>query len=106
MLLVLGYRVDTVDSGEAALDYVRTNDVDLLLLEMIMPPGMNGRETYEVVSRIQPGQKAVITSGFSETEEVNMAQRTGAGGLLKKPYAIDKLGQALRSALVKPSDAA
>ena len=64
MLLVLGYRVNTVDSGEAALAYLKSHDVDLMLLDMIMPPGMNGPETYEAVSRIQPGQKAVITSGF------------------------------------------
>lgn len=64
-----------------------------------MPRGMNGRETYEAVSRIRPGQKALISSGFSETDEVNEAQRMGAGGLLKKPYAIEKLGQAVMSAI-------
>ncbi len=67
--------------------------------EVIMPPGMNGRETYEIVNRIRPGQPAVIASGFSETDELNKAQRLGAGGLLKKPYAIDALGQALMTAL-------
>jgi CheY-like chemotaxis protein len=36
-----------VDSGEAALDYLKTHDMDLMLLDMIMPPGMNGRETVE-----------------------------------------------------------
>ena len=99
MLLVLGYRVDTVASGEAALDFIQSHAVDLILLDMIMPQGINGRETYEAISRIRPGQKAIIASGFSETEEVNEAQRMGAGKLLKKPYAIETLGQALRSAL-------
>ncbi len=42
-----GYRVHMVDSGEAALDYLNTHEVDLMLLDMIMPPGMNGRETVE-----------------------------------------------------------
>ncbi len=99
MLLVLGYRVETVDSGEAAVGYIKTHPVELMLLDMIMPQGMNGRETYAAVSRIRPGQKAIITSGFSETDDVNAAQRMGAGGLLKKPYSIEKLGHAVMSAL-------
>ena len=78
---------------------IKDASVDLILLDMIMPRGMNGRETYEAVSRIRPGQKALISSGFSETDEVNEAQRMGAGGLLKKPYAIEKLGQAVMSAI-------
>jgi DNA-binding NtrC family response regulator len=70
-----------------------------MLLDMIMPQGMNGRETYEAVIRIRPGQKAIIASGFSASDEVVEAQRMGAGGLLKKPYAIEKLGRTVKSAL-------
>ncbi len=99
MLTFLGYRVDTVDSGDSAVDYIKDASVDLLILDMVMPPGMNGRETYEAISRIRPGQKALIASGFSETDEVNEAQRMGAGALLRKPYAIEKLGHAVMSAL-------
>jgi two-component system cell cycle sensor histidine kinase/response regulator CckA len=99
MLLVLGYRVNTVDSGEAAVAYIKDTSADLLMLDMLMPPGMNGRETYEAIVRIRPGQKALIVSGFSETDEVSEAQRMGAGGLLKKPYTIEKLGHAVKSAL-------
>lgn len=91
MLTVLGYRVNTVDSGEAAVANIKGASADLILLDLLMPPGINGRETFEAISQIQPGQKAIITSGFSETEEVDAAQRMGAGGLLKKTYAIEKL---------------
>jgi len=65
----------------------------------MMMPGMNGRETYEAISRIRPGQKAVIASGFSGTDDVNEAQRMGAGVLINKPYTIEKLGHAVMSAL-------
>lgn len=99
MLSFLGYRVDTVDSGEAAVVYLEEVCVDLMLLDMMMAPGMNGRETFEAVRRIRPSQKAIIASGFSETDEVATAQRMGAGGLLKKPYAIEKLGHAVMCAL-------
>ncbi len=99
MLNSLGYRVNTVDSGEAAIAYVEKHRTDLMLLDMIMEPGMNGRDTYQAVSRIRPGQRAIIASGFSESSDVAEAQRLGAGILLKKPYSIDKLGQAVMSAL-------
>jgi PAS domain S-box-containing protein len=98
MLSFLRYHVITVDSGEAAVAYVKDASVDLMLLDMMMP-GMNGRETYEAVSRIRPGQKAVIASGFSGTDDVNEAQRMGAGVLVNKPYTIEKLGHAVMSAL-------
>ena len=104
MLLVLGYRVNAVDSGEAAVAYIKETAADLIMLDMLMPPGMNGRETFEAIIRIRPGQRAVIVSGFSETNEVNETQRMGAGGLLKKPYTIEKLGHAMMSALaISPS---
>ncbi len=43
----LGYKVHTVPSGEEALAYLRKNDVDLLLLDMVMPGGLDGAETYK-----------------------------------------------------------
>jgi two-component system, cell cycle sensor histidine kinase and response regulator CckA len=48
---------------------------------------------------IRPHQKAIIVSGFSETERVNRAQALGAGGYLRKPYVLEKLGLAIRKEL-------
>jgi DNA-binding NarL/FixJ family response regulator len=66
---------------------------------MIMDPGINGRETYERIVEIRPGQKAVIASGFSETEDVRIAQQLGAGPFVMKPYSLEKIGMAIRSEL-------
>ncbi|WP_435548738.1 response regulator transcription factor [Desulfobacterium sp. N47] len=55
---------------------------------MIMDPGINGRETYEKIIEIHPGQKAVIVSGFSETDEMKAAQKLGAGEYIKKPLTL------------------
>jgi two-component system, cell cycle sensor histidine kinase and response regulator CckA len=44
--------------------------MDLIVLDMVMPKGINGRETYEEIIKIRPGQKAIITSGFAKTKEV------------------------------------
>ncbi|NNG01073.1 MAG: PAS domain-containing protein [Desulfobacteraceae bacterium] len=95
----LGYQPITVGSGEEAVAYLETHTVDLIVLDMIMPNGMDGLETYEAVTRLHPGQKAVIASGFSETDRVKTAQRLGAGTYVKKPYLMETLGTAIRSVL-------
>jgi CheY-like chemotaxis protein len=96
----LGYTTDSVSSGEAAIEYVRKHGgVDLLLLDMIMDPGINGRETYDRIKEIHPGQKAIILSGFSETEEVKKALKAGAAKYIKKPFFINELGQAIKGVL-------
>jgi CheY-like chemotaxis protein len=99
MLRSLGYRVDSVSSGESALEFIRENPVDLIVLDMLMEPGMNGRQTYEMVIKMYPGQKAVIASGFSESNDVRTALRLGVGGFIKKPYSVDQLGRAVKEAL-------
>jgi len=80
---------------------LKENTVNLLLLDMIMDPGINGRETYERIIKIHPNQKAVIASGFAETDEVREAQRLGAGPYVKKPFTLEKIGLAVKEELEK-----
>ena len=101
MLKALGYSVESVPCGEAAVEYLKGNKVDLLLLDMIMDPGMDGLETYRKILQIHPGQKAVIASGFSESHRVKEVQRLGAGSYVKKPLMMEKLGFAVRAELEK-----
>jgi signal transduction histidine kinase/ActR/RegA family two-component response regulator len=99
MLKSLQYRVSAVASGEEAIQHVQDNRVDLLVLDMIMDPGIDGLETYRRILEIKPDQKAVIASGFSETDNVKAAQKLGAGAYVKKPYLIEKIGEAVRKEL-------
>ena len=78
---------------------MRNNSADLLVLDMIMDPGIDGLDTYKRILQLHPGQKAIIVSGFSETERVREAQRLGARSYIKKPYTLDELGVAVRAAL-------
>ncbi|MBI4766028.1 MAG: PAS domain S-box protein [Deltaproteobacteria bacterium] len=96
ILNTLGYRAKPAASGEEALDMIRREKADLVVLDMIMEPGMDGLDTYKRILEIHPRQKAIIVSGFSETKRVNAAQALGAGTYVKKPYVIEKLGQAVR----------
>jgi len=99
ILKKLGYSVNTVSSGEEAVDYMKENSADLLILDMIMDPGIDGLETYKRILEFHPGQKAIITSGFSETDRVKEAQRLGAGKYIKKPYTLEKIGMAVKNEL-------
>jgi PAS domain S-box-containing protein len=95
----LGYKVASVASGEEVLEYLKENAVDLLVLDMVMEPGIDGLETYRRVLEHHPGQRAVIASGFSETDRVREAQLLGAGPYVRKPYLIQNIGMAVRKEL-------
>jgi PAS domain S-box-containing protein len=95
----LGYSVTTVSSGVEAVDYLKDNSADLLVLDMIMDPGIDGYETYKRILEFHPKQKALIVSGFSETKRVKEAQRLGAGAYIKKPFLLEKIGLAVREEL-------
>ncbi len=101
MLKKLGYSITCVSSGEEAVDYMKKNSADLLILDMIMEPGIDGYETYRRILEFHPKQKAIIVSGFSETERVKDTQRLGAGAYVKKPYLSEKIGLAIRGELDK-----
>jgi len=94
MLTRLGYTVSTVSSGEEALEYLKKHSADLIVLDMIMEPGMDGLDTYRKIIKLHPEQKAIIASGFSETERVKEAQSLGAGQYVKKPYTLQNIGVA------------
>ena len=99
MLKKLNYNVQSVSSGEDAVTYLKKHKVDLLVLDMIMEPGMDGLDTYKSVLEIHPKQKAIIVSGFSESDRVNAAHALGAGAYLRKPYVIENIGMAVRKEL-------
>ncbi len=101
ILKKLGYSVNSVSSGEEAIEYLKENDADLLLLDMIMQPGIDGLETYKKIIKFRPAQKTVIASGYSESDKVKEIQRLGGGAYIKKPYSILDIGKAVKEELAK-----
>jgi two-component system cell cycle sensor histidine kinase/response regulator CckA len=96
----LGYRVHVAESGEDAVEFVKENPhVDLLLLDMIMYPGIDGFETFRRIRVLKPDQKGIIVSGYSETHRVKKAQSIGTGGYVQKPYLLEHLGSAVKKEL-------
>ncbi|MEN8141273.1 MAG: ATP-binding protein [Thermodesulfobacteriota bacterium] len=94
-----GYEVAGVKSGEEALSFLAENSADILLLDMVMEPGISGRQTYEKALQLAPDQKALISSGFSENGDVQASLQMGAGGFIRKPYTKEQLCLAVRQVL-------
>lgn len=99
MLNALGYSPVAVASGEDAVCYLEQHQAHLVMLDMLMRPGINGRETYERILAVRPGQRAIIVSGFADSLEINRTLQLGASQLVKKPYTLRELGAAIKMAL-------
>ena len=95
----LGYRTKSLASGEEAVEFLRQNTVDLVILDMIMDPGIDGYETYRQIKSFCSGQKAIVVSGYSETEQVRKTQALGAGRYVKKPYTLAAIGRVIKEEL-------
>jgi len=92
----LGYTVHTASSGEEAVEFIKKQPVDLVLLDMVMDPGINGCETFERIVRHNPDQKAIIISGYSSCQDISRAKQLGISQFIKKPYTLHDLSQAVR----------
>ncbi len=99
ILMSLGYRATTVESGEKAVELLRKKPHDLLFLDMIMTPGIDGTETLRQALGINPAQKAIIVSGFAESKRVQEALELGAGAFIRKPITLKKMAAAVRKEL-------
>ncbi len=101
LLSSVGYKVETVENGHKALEYLSKNSVDIIVLDMIMEKDFDGLDTYREILKLHPGQKAIIVSGFSATDRVREIQKLGAGPYIKKPFTLRTIGKAIREELDK-----
>lgn len=99
LLTSLGYTVAVAASGEEALAQIQHQPADLIVLDMIMGEGMDGLDTYRRMVALKPGQKAIIASGYAETDRVLEARRLGAGAYIRKPYTLETIARAVRGEL-------
>ncbi len=105
LLRNLGYDAQAVKSGEAAVEYFRDDGADLIILDMIMPPGIDGTETFGRILRLNPDQKALVVSGFAHSERIEEALHLGAGAFIRKPLTIKSLARAVRNELDRKQEA-
>jgi DNA-binding NtrC family response regulator len=93
----LGYIVSTASSGEEAVELLKKQRVDLVILDMIMDSGMDGLDTFKAIIKIHPNQKTIIASGYAETDRVHKVKALGARQYIKKPYTLEKIGLAVKT---------
>ena len=91
-----GYSVSLAKDGEEALKLYRTgNDAgsrfDFILLDLTIPGGMGGLETYRAIRELDPKVQAFISSGHAEDPVMSNFEDLGLAGVVKKPYSIKDL---------------
>jgi len=98
ILRLEGYHVAAVANGEAAVDHVRLNPVDLMVLDLRMP-GMNGLEVVKVVNRISQDIEIILLTAHGSMESAIEALRSQVHDYLLKPASpsqiIDSVGRGL-----------
>jgi len=104
LLNKLGYTVEVAESGEAAIEKALANHPDLLILDMIMPNGIDGTETYRRILESIPNQRAILMSGFAESDRVQDAMGLGANMFLRKPLKLETISSAIQMALDSPTN--
>ncbi len=96
----LGYRVLAAENAAAGLELLDRQSVDLLLTDIVMPGGINGRELARRARQRWPDIKIVFTSGFSEARlNGDTGPLAACTPLLSKPYRKEDLASAAREAL-------
>lgn len=99
-LRYLGYRVTAVGSGPEALKALAAHDdIDLLLTDIVMPGGMNGRELADKTQELYPTLKVLFTSGYTENAIVHHGRLDRGVSLLSKPYTRLELASKVRMVL-------
>ncbi|TKB23316.1 response regulator [Desulfopila sp. IMCC35006] len=99
VLQKMGYQTYSVQSGEEGIAFLKKQPVDLVLLDMIMGEGLNGRETFEQILKIHPHQKAIVISGYARNDEIVKIRNLGVVDFIEKPVTINKIGLAVKKSL-------
>jgi CheY-like chemotaxis protein len=76
----------------------KRNEIDLVILDMIMP-GISGGEVFDRVREINPDIKVLLSSGYSITGRAREILDRGCNSFLQKPFQLEKLSQKVRELL-------
>jgi PAS domain S-box-containing protein len=106
LLVDLGYEVLLADNGPSALTLLKeAGHIDLLLTDVVLPGGMNGRGLAEAIMEQRPGMDVVYMSGDSADATVHHGRLDDDAVLLHKPFIKKGLAQTVREVLSRGSSA-
>jgi DNA-binding response OmpR family regulator len=100
ILRLEGYSVSAVANGQAAVEYVRTHPVDLMIVDLRMP-GMDGLEVVQVVNQISPDTEVILLTAFGSTETAIQALRLRIHDYLLKPAMPPQILSSVKKGLAR-----
>jgi DNA-binding response OmpR family regulator len=95
-----GYAVNSVPNGQAAVEYVRTHPIELIIVDLRMP-GMDGLEVIQVVNQISPETEVILLTAFGTTETAIQALRLRVHDYLLKPAPPAQVVNSVKKGLVR-----
>ncbi|MBE9546567.1 MAG: response regulator, partial [Proteobacteria bacterium] len=95
MLKHLGYEVAFAEDGAEAIEMYRNSPFDVVMMDLTIPGGMGGKEAIKKLLEIDPGARAIVSSGYSNDPVMANFEKYGFAGVVSKPYKIEELGKAL-----------
>jgi len=103
ILVLDGYSVDTVESGQEALGLIQKHHYDFLFTDLKMPL-MDGVEVCKSVKHLRPDIDVIIITGYASVETAVETMRYGAMDYVQKPFTEDELIAFTQKALIKRQD--
>ncbi|MBU2567962.1 MAG: response regulator [Elusimicrobia bacterium] len=107
MVLVLGdflakegFKVYTSHSGEQAIEKIKNEQIDMVLLDLAMP-GMGGLETLVEIKKIKPETHVMMITAYRDAEKVVQAFRLGAFDCIFKPFDFKYLRESIFAKLLE-----
>ncbi len=109
MLRHLGYEVCFAADGNEAIDRYSTaraegKPFDAVIIDLTIPGGMGGKEALQKLTEIDPGIRAIVSSGYSHGPIMSEFRKFGFCGVAAKPYKIEDIGRAVREAIDGPAE--
>jgi PAS domain S-box-containing protein len=102
MLRFLGYDFEVVDSGSAAVERFAIKKFDVVILDLLVPGEMSGKEAMLRLARINPSVKAILVSGFARDPELDNYRDYGFQAVITKPFTLQELSATLGSVIGPP----
>ena len=104
MLSIIGYEVSVANDGNQAIEmYSQAQQsgepFDTVIMDLTIPGGMGGKEAIQKLRKLDPNVKALVSSGYSNDPIMSNFRDYGFQGMVKKPYRIQDMSDALRSVI-------
>ena len=101
VLRELGYdAIEAIDGPSGLAILLSGARIDLLISDVALPNGINGRQVAEAARQVLPGLKVLFITGYAENAAISSGRLAPGMHVMSKPFAMDKLAARIRSIIV------